>query len=132
MSKRKPKIKIDSFGRYSRWERGSRELPKILEFTNQIEAIEGNEFGMVLYITGGRGACLEYCIKHPPFKDKNGNTEPDFTGAYVIKSNDHKFYIGDSIWLPVEDKVGTWKILVKHEGKVIAEKGFRIILPKTK
>lgn len=127
-SKRKPKIIIDSFGRYSKWNRSSRELPKILEFTENIESVEGNEFGMVLHILGGRGIHLEYCIKHPPFTDKYGNPEPDFTGEYVVKSNDNKFYIGDSIWLPVEDKVGIWEVIVRHNAEIIASKKFNVYL----
>ncbi len=129
MGKRKPIIKIDSFGKYSKWDRSSKELPHIEEFTEEIPAIDGNEFGMVLHISGGRGVKLDFCIKHPPFKDKNGNVEPDFIGEYHVNSNDYRFYIGDCIWLPVEDKVGIWHILVELDGKTIAEKKFNIHLP---
>jgi hypothetical protein len=111
-------------------EQGSRDIPKILEFTNIVEAIEGNEFGMILHITGGKGSKIDYCIKHPPFKDKNGNTEPDFTGTCLVNTNDYKFYIGDCIWLPLEDKCGTWLVQVLFEGKVIAEEKFEVIPEK--
>ena len=127
-SKKKPKVKIDSYGRYSKWERGSRELPKILEFTETIRALEGNEFGMVLHITGGKGARLHYCIKHPPFIGSNGKVAPDFIGEYLVSSNDYRFFIGDSIWLPVEDKVGKWVISVEFEGNTVAEKTFEITM----
>lgn len=129
MAKRKPKITIESFGRYSKWDRTSRKLPHIEEFTETIPAVEGNEFGMVLHITGGRGIKLNYCIKHPPFKSSDGKIEPDFTGKYYINSNDHKFYIGDCIWLPVEDKTGIWYIYVEWDGVKVAEKKFSVVLP---
>lgn len=129
-SKKKPKFKIESFGRYSHWERGSKELPKIQEFTDTILSEEGNEFGMILHITGGKGAKIYYCIKHPPFKDKFGNIESDFKGEYFVNSNNSHFFIGDCIWLPIEDKVGEWIISVEFEGRLIEEKKFKVILPK--
>lgn len=131
MRNRKPEMKIDSYGRYTKWEHGSKKLPKILDFTNTIEANEGNEFGMILRIKGGKGLKLNYCIKHPPFPNAEGNPEPDFLGEYYVNSNNFKFYIGDCIWHPLEDKVGAWEILVFHEGNTIASKSFQIIMPKT-
>lgn len=129
MPKKKPKIKLESFGRYSKWEKDSRQLPKILEFTNTIEAVEGNEFGLILKIERGKGIKLHYIIKHPPFRNEKGKPEPDFTGEYFVNSNQHEFYIGDCIWLPVKDKVGIWEIIVYHEGRIIASQVFKIILP---
>lgn len=130
MAKKRPQIKVESFGRYTPWERGSRELPKILEFTNIIETHEGNEFGVILKIIGGKGISLDYCIKHPPFKDSQGNIEPDFVGKYFVNSNQYEFYIGDCIWLPVEDKVGIWEVIVFHEGKKIASQKFEVVRNK--
>jgi hypothetical protein len=129
MSKKKPKIRIESYGQYTPWERGSRELPKICEFSHTIEAVEGNEFGMILSITGGKGIRLDFRIKHPPFRNEKGNIEPDFVGEYFVNSNNYEFYIGDCIWLPVEDKVGEWTILVYHKGNEIARQVFHIVLP---
>ena len=129
MPRKKSKIKLESFGRYSKWERGSRELPKILEFTNQIEAIDGNEFGFILKIEGGKGMKLDYIIKHPPFKNDAGNIEPDFTGEYYVNSNQYEFYIGDCIWNPVEDKVGIWEIEVFHNGYKLVNKVFKVVTP---
>lgn len=126
-SKKHPKIKIESYGLYSKWMRGSRELPKIREFAQTIKAEEGNEFGMILHITSGKGAKINYRIQHPPFRDVKGEIEPDFTGEYLVNSNNYRFYIGDCIWLPVEDKVGKWIVSVEFEGKVVAEKTFLVV-----
>ena len=129
MARKQPKITIESFGRYSPWNRNSRELPKILEFTTTIEAVDGNEFGMILHITGGKGIRLNYCIKHPYFRDDSGKVEPDFTGEYFVANNDFKFFIGDCIWLPVEDKTGIWEVLVFYEEKMVASQKFEVVLP---
>ncbi len=100
-------VKIDSYdGRYTKWEHDSKKLPEIRAYTNTIEAIEGNEFGMILRIIYGKGLKLDFCIKHPPFQNAKGNQEPDFKGEHFVNSNDLRFYIGDCIWPPVEDKVG--------------------------
>jgi hypothetical protein len=123
-----PKIKVESYGRYTKWNCEKRDLPKILEFTNTIQAEEGNEFGIILHVTRGKGINLNYCIKHPPFKDANGTIEPDFTGTYLINTNDYKFYIGDCIWQPIEDKPGDWIIQIEYQGEIIAEHLFKVIL----
>jgi hypothetical protein len=130
VSKKKPKIKLESFGRYSKWERGSKHLPKIIEFTQIIEATEGNEFGLVLSIEGGKGMKLEYIVKHPPFKNDTAMIEPDFTSDYYVNSNHNEFYIGDCIGLPVEDKVGIWNIIVYHKDQEIAAQTFEVIFPQ--
>ncbi|MBN1598414.1 MAG: DUF3859 domain-containing protein [Bacteroidales bacterium] len=129
MAKKKPVITVESYGKYTRWERGSKVLPKILDFTTIIEAIEGNEFGIIISIEKGKGIKLDFSIKHPPFKDSEGNMEPDYTGEYYVNSNRYRFYIGDSIWMPVEDKLGEWEISVFTEGKKIVSKIFSVVLP---
>ncbi len=129
MPRKKPLIKTESYGRYSAWDRNSRELPQILEFTNIIQAIEGNEFGMILKIEGGKGMKLDYCIKHPPFRDAAGRIEPDFTGEYYVNTNNYSFYLGDCIWLPVEDKTGIWEVSIAYEGKILASQTFEVVLP---
>ncbi len=127
MPRKKAKFRIESYGRYTAWDRNSKELPRILEFTETIEATEGNEFGMIIKIESGKGERLDFCIKHPPFKDTNGNIAPDFTGEYYVKSNKDYFFIGDCIWLPLEDKKGNWVIEVFHGKSRIASKNFKVV-----
>ncbi len=126
MPKKRLQIRVESFGRYSNWERGSKELPHIMDFTEEIPAVEQVEFGMVLHIKGGKGIKLDYCIKHPPFKGEPEKPEPAFTGEYYINSNDYRFYIGDCIWAPVEDKCGIWHIIVEYNKNIVAEKKFLV------
>ena len=53
-SKKKFEVVIESYGLYTQWRSSSRELPKIIEFTNIIRAYAGNEFGMILRIKKGK------------------------------------------------------------------------------
>ncbi len=122
--KRKPIIKMYSFGEYSQWERGSKELPKILDFSTNIKAEIGTEFGYVLHIKNGKGEIVTFEIKHPPFTDDEGNLRPPFTGEQFIRTNDFKFYLGDCIWEPLKDKLGEWELTTFYKGEVVAHKIF--------
>jgi hypothetical protein len=118
---------VVSYGVYSRWDCTSRELPIIQQFTTNIEAVPDNEFGMVVNIKGARGKWIDYCIDHPPFKDNRGKVTPPFKGNYRIKTKDYDFFIGDSIWAPVEDKMGEWTITLMFEDRVVIEKSFEVV-----
>ena len=127
MGKRKPIIKIYSYGEYSKWDRGSKEIPKILIFTTEIKAEIGTEFGYVLHIKNGKGEKLTFKIDHPPFTDDEGNVRPPFTGEQFIRTNDFEFYLGDCIWEPLEDKLGKWELTTYYNGKVVANKVFNLV-----
>jgi hypothetical protein len=127
MAKRKAEIKMVSYGEYSKWDRESKKIPKILHFTTEIQAKAGTEFGYVLHIRNGKGKTIEFYIEHPPFKGTNNKIEPPFTGIEYIKTNDFEFYIGDCIWEPIDDKFGKWEISTFYDGNEVARKTFRII-----
>lgn len=124
MAKRRPTFKMYSYGEYSLWDRSSREIPKILDFTTEIDAKIGTEFGYVLHIKNGKGECVEFKIDHPPFNDDEGNLRPSFTGEQFIRTNDFEFYLGDCIWEPLHDKLGKWELTTYYQGKVVAHKIF--------
>ena len=46
-----------------------------------------------------------------------------------MKSNDWDFYLGDTIWLPLEDKIGDWQMTLAFDGELVAEKTFQLVLP---
>ena len=69
-------------------------------------------------------------MKHPPFTDEQGNIRPDFEGSQFINSNDWQFFLGDTIWLPVENKCGVWEIITYLDGREIARKSFNIVMPE--
>ena len=115
-----------SFGEYSKWNSKSKEIPKILNITTEIEAEPGTEFGYVLEIKQGKGETIEFRIDHPPFNDENDNVEPPFTGEQLIRTNNYLFYLGDCIWDPPEDKFGDWELITFYKGKIVAQKTFRL------
>ena len=126
MEKRRPTFKIYSYGEYSKWDRESREIPKILDFTTEIEASIGTEFGYVLHIKNGKGESVQFRIDHPPFLDEKGQVTPPFTGEQFIRTNDFEFYLGDCIWEPLEDKKGKWELTSWYQGKIVANKIFNL------
>ncbi|MCD8043871.1 MAG: DUF3859 domain-containing protein [Tannerellaceae bacterium] len=126
MPKINPKFEIKSYGLYTAWNRESKELPKIQKHTLNIPAEIGIEFGFILSVKGGKGEILDFCIDHPPFPDDNGEVMPPFTGTYFVNSNDFLFFLGDTLWEPIEDKEGIWTVSVSYKGKVVAKKSFTI------
>lgn len=128
-SKKKFEVIIESYGLYTKWRSSSRELPKIIEFTNIIRAYAGNEFGMILRIKKGKGVKLDYYVRRPVLKDGSDIVENDFTGKHIIRSNNYKFFVGDCIDHPVEDKIGKWIISIYSEGILLAEKTFSVVMP---
>ncbi|MCF7955192.1 MAG: DUF3859 domain-containing protein [Phycisphaerae bacterium] len=126
MSK-KLKHTIKSFGIYESFDKDSKDLPRFLERTKKIPAVENIEFGYVLHITGGKGKKLTFKIDHPPFADDEGNIRPPFSGEIYVSSNDYKFYLGDRVWLPLNDKLGPWRLRTFCEGITIADKTLTII-----
>ncbi len=117
---------IQSYGIYTAWDRESKALPEIKEFTQEIPARLDVEFGYILEIKKGKGKQIQFRIEHPPFLDKNGEVAPPFTGEVYIRRNEWSFFLGDTIWAPVEDKCGSWRIIAELEGEVMADKTFEI------
>ncbi len=118
---------MKSFGIYERFDNDAKDLPRFQERTAKIPYREDIEFGYVLHITGGKGKKLTFQIDHPPFKNDSGQIAPSFTGEIYINSNDYKFYLGDRVWLPLEDKQGPWRLRTFCEKKTIADKTLTII-----
>ncbi len=117
-----PKVEIVNYGRYAGWDRDSRTLPELHELTTEVKAAIGVEFGMIVEIYQGKGRFLDFRIDHPPFTDKDGNVEPSFEGSYQIKSNPYTFFLGDTVWEPVEDKKGPWTMRIFIDGTEVAVK----------
>lgn len=128
MAKRKVTWELYSYGEYSKWERTSKKLPKLLKITNQVKIQDDIEFGYVIKIKGAKGKIVKYRIDHPPFKDNNGRTEPPFKGEYFINSNDYEFFLGDTVWEPYDDKQGEWIMSTWLDGELIAQKAITLTL----
>lgn len=120
--KPKPEVEIVSYGKYSNWDRDSKELPELVDLTEEVKAEIDVEFGMIIEIFKAKGRYLDFVIDHPPFKDEHGNIAPPFEGTYQIKSNPFSFFLGDTIWEPVEDKKGPWTMTVFIDDEKVAGK----------
>ena len=129
MAKRKPEIRVRTHGIYTKWESASRTLPKISEVTTQIKAVVDVEFGLIVNVKGGKNLELFYCIDHPGILDDQGARRPPFDGSVYVKTNDWDFYLGDTIWEPVHDKLGNWRMTLEIDGNIVADKTFELIEP---
>ncbi len=132
MAKRKPEIRIRSYGVYTKWDSQSKALPRIAEFTNRVRATIDVEFGLIVNIKGAKNFELDYCIAHPGILGADGQPRAPFEGTVYVKTNDWDFYLGDTIWEPVEDKLGDWRMSMELEGQVIAEKTFLLFVDEIK
>jgi hypothetical protein len=127
MAKKKPEVNIHSYGLYDGWNRESRDLPGLLKITTEVEAALDIEFGYILRIRNARNSKITFCIEHPPFKDSSGNAAAPFRGELYVKTNDFRFFLGDTIWAPVEDKRGDWRLVTWLDGEKVADKILHLI-----
>ena len=128
MPKKKIEISMHSFGLYTDWDSKGKGIPKPVGFTTEIPITPDVEFGYVLRIKNGRGEKITYQTEHPPFKDEAGKIMPPFTGEEHISENDYFLFLGDTVWEPIEEKAGKWKITAYHNGRTVAEKVFNLFV----
>ncbi|MCD9472904.1 DUF3859 domain-containing protein [Photobacterium phosphoreum] len=126
MAKSKAIIRIDSYGIYSIWDSESKKLPKIQQFTLDIPAEIDMEFGFSVNIKKAKGEKIRYCIYHPNIIDADGEIMPPFDGELHIRKNDWDFYLGDTIWAPIDTKIGAWRMTLEINNTIIAEKTFNV------
>jgi len=126
MAKKKPVIKIRTYGIHSTWDAKSKELPKVKEFTTDIPAEIDIEFGLNINIQNARGQTIFFTIEHPGILDDEGNKRAAFTDEVHVTNNNWDFYLGDTIWDPIEDKCGPWRMMIELNGKIVADKTFNV------
>ncbi len=126
----KPKFtwELDSWGIYSPWDRQSKQLPEPREITDTIPCIKDIEFGYILTIKKAKGKKIHFTIDHPPFKDSQGNIRPPFTGEVYVKKNSWDFFLGDTIWEPLGDKVGPWRLITRIDDVILADLTLKVVL----
>ena len=118
---------MHSHGLYDGWDRESRDLPNLLKITNEIETALDVEFGYILRIRNARNSKITFRIEHPPFIGSGGGIAPPFEGELYVKTNDFRFFLGDTIWAPVEDKKGEWRLTTWLDGVKVAEKALTMV-----
>ncbi|WED24592.1 DUF3859 domain-containing protein [Vibrio sp. JC009] len=126
MAKRSPVIEMTSYGIFSTWDAKSKQLPKIQEFTTQVPAEIDIEFGFTVNIKKAKGKKIRYCIYHPDITSPKGDVLDPFDGEEYVGNNDWDFYLGDTIWEPVDNKVGKWRMTIELDNQIIAEKTFDV------
>ena len=75
---------------------------------------------------GAKNQELYYCIDHPGILDSEGRRREPFDGTVYVKSNEWDFYLGDTIWEPIQDKIGNWHMWLELNGAKVAEKTFEV------
>ena len=126
MAKAKPITSIQSFGIYTQWDSSSKDLPQIQSFTTKVPAKLDIEFGFIVNFKKAKGEKLRYCIYHPEIPDAEGVAMPPFEGIEYVKDNDWDFYLGDTLWEPISNKTGDWRMTIELNGKIIADKTFTV------
>lgn len=126
MAKTKPVITMQSFGIYTKWDSSSKALPQIQAFTTKVPAQLDVEFGFIINIKKAKGEKLHYCIYHPDIPDADSEVMPPFDGFEYVKDNDWHFYLGDTLWQPISNKIGDWRMTIELNGKLIADKTFSV------
>ncbi|HCL11859.1 MAG: DUF3859 domain-containing protein [Alteromonas oceani] len=126
MAKPKPIIEIVTYGIHTKWDADAKALPKIKTFTNHIPLELDIEFGFIVNIKRAKNQQVRYCIYHPDIPDEDGIPMPPFDGEEYIRSNDWDFYLGDTLWEPLSNKVGDWRMTLELNGRIIADKTFTV------
>lgn len=127
MARKSPVVEIHSYGLYDGWNRESKELPSLVAITNEITAELDVEFGYILRIRNARNCKITFRIDHPAFNDSSGKPAPPFDGELYVKTNDYRFFLGDTIWSPVEDKRGEWRLITWLDDKKVADKTLLLV-----
>jgi len=127
MAKKNPEVSMHSHGLYDGWNRESKELPKLLKITTEIDAALDVEFGYILRIRNARNSRITFLIEHPPFTDTDGEVALPFEGELYVKTNDFRFFLGDTIWAPVENKRGSWRLVTWIDEKKVADKTLQLL-----
>lgn len=127
MAKKKPDVSMHSHGLYDGWDRNSKDLPNLVKIATEIEAALDVEFGYILRIRNARNCKITFRIEHPPFNDSEGELAAPFIGELFVKTNDFRFFLGDTIWAPVEDKRGAWRLITWLDGKQVADKTLTLV-----
>ncbi|MBF0196458.1 MAG: DUF3859 domain-containing protein [Planctomycetes bacterium] len=124
--KSKFKAKLKSIGIYQDYNKKSKQVPKLIKYTTQVPTRLGIEFGYIVHIEKAKGKVIDFTIEHPPFHNSQGKVAPPFKGSVHIKNNDYLWYLGDTVWEPIHDKTGIWRLITKIDGQVIADESLTL------
>ena len=140
-----PSATLQSFGRYDtrrtgQVDKGERtatgelrsvDLHRLVEQTDQIVGILDNSFGVVIRLRDFPPGPATLTIRtiHPPLTNpKTGKTMTvsEYDWPVMIRDNVYFGYTFDHAWEIAE---GTWTKQILYNGRVIAEKTFKVVVP---
>ncbi len=127
MAKQKPVVEMRSYGIYTQWNSLSKELPRVVEFTREIPAEIDIEFGVVVNIKKAKNLAIDYCIHHPGIRDEKGRVRAPFDGQVYARKNDWDFFLGDTIWDPIDDKLGPWRLTIEIGGILYVDETLMVV-----
>jgi hypothetical protein len=122
-----PDIELISYGKYTGWISKNKDLPSLEKLMDRIKAEKDMEFGITVEIRKAKGRYINYCIEHPPFRDENNQIIPPFSGEYQIRTNPARFFLGDCLVPPIEDKRGIWAFKILLDDRILIEKKIEIV-----
>ena len=129
MARQQVSVRVVNYGLYNRWNRESKALPRFLKFTTEIPARHEIEFGYVLDIKGAKRKKLTFEMIHPlGIHSPDGERMPDvFTGELIIPQNEYRFFLGDTVWDPLDEKCGPWRLKTFIDGHLVADKTLMLV-----
>lgn len=140
-----PSATLESFGRYDtrrtgQVDKGERtatgelrsvDLHRLIEQTDQIVGILGNSFGIVIRLENlpPGPAMLTIRTIHPPLTNPQTGktmTVSEYDWPVMMRDNVYFGYTFDHGWEIAE---GAWTKQILYNGRVIAEKKFKVVVP---
>jgi len=140
-----PSATLESFGRYDtrrtgQVDKGERtatgelrsvDLHRLIEQTDQIVGILGNSFGVVIRLENlpPGPAMLTIRTIHPPLTNPETGktmTVSEYDWPVMMRDNVYFGYTFDHGWEIAE---GPWTKQILYNGRVIAEKKFKVVVP---
>jgi hypothetical protein len=104
------------------------ETRHLIQQTSCITPEQKSLFGMVVRHTASDASLrvpVQIVIKHPPFTTPDGTVLTSDSYGKILLSEG--LFTGWSFDAPYEMVPGTWTIQVHHNGRVAAEKKFKIV-----
>ncbi len=140
-----PKAKIVSFGRYDVVPTGQPEKAertvagevrpvdnrKLLQQTDEIVGQLDNTFGIEVDFEGMPKGPVNLTVRtiHPPLSNPETGKTMRISEYDWLVTHRHKVYFGFTFDHRWEIAEGVWKKQIMYNGKVLAEKDFKIVVP---
>ena len=140
-----PRGKIVSYGRYEivetgRPEKAERtvagevkpvETRRLIEQTDQIVGLLGNTFGFEVDLEGLPSGSVNLVVRtiHPPLTNADTGKTMTVSEYDWPVAGRSKVYFGFTFDYRWEIAEGVWTKQLVHDGKVIAEKTFKVVVP---